>query len=132
IGALAEMETVKAHVTDIDAAKRAMHEIAAEGAMHTVVVHFPRGALALSRGAQILFVPSVSVPAELIVGPNGAGDAFAAGFLYGAHEGWHPQESIWLGHAAAACSLRTAGTTDGVESWRECLALAERWGRRTD
>ena len=35
-----------------------------------------------------LALGSVAVPQSAIVGANGAGDAFAAGMLYGLHEQW--------------------------------------------
>jgi sugar/nucleoside kinase (ribokinase family) len=130
IGALAEMTTVSGGKTDIDACRTACAAILELGSMRLVTVHFPEGAITLARDGSSAFVPSVSVPPEAVVGPNGAGDAFAAGFMYGLHEEWSLEDSLWLGHAAAACSLRTAGTTDGVAGWRECLAVAESWGRR--
>lgn len=130
IGALSEIVTVPYGKTDIEACKIACAAILEQGAMRLVAVHFPEGAIAVTRGRNSVFVPSVAVPPDSIVGPNGAGDAFAAGFMYGLHEAWPLADSLWLGHAAAACSLRTAGTTDGVVGWRECLAVAEAWGRR--
>lgn len=130
IGALAEIATVSAGKTDIDACKDACRAILEHGAMRLIAVHFPEGAITVTREGYSAFVPSVAVPPEAVAGPNGAGDAFAAGFLYGLHQHWALEESLWLGHAAAACSLRTAGTTDGVAGWRECLDIAEAWGRR--
>lgn len=130
IGALSEIVTVPAGKTDIEACKAACAAILEQGTMRLVAVHFPEGAIAVTRDGISAFVPSVAVPPDSIVGPNGAGDAFAAGFMYGLHEAWPFADSLWLGHAAAACSLRTAGTTDGVVGWRECLAVAEAWGRR--
>jgi sugar/nucleoside kinase (ribokinase family) len=130
IGALAEMKTVADGETDIEACHKAASQVLSQGSMWLVAVHFPLGAIALTREGDRLFVPSVTVPPEAIVGPNGAGDAFAAGVLYGLHQSWAIEDSLWLGHAAAACSLRSAGTTDGVEPWRDCLAIAERWGKR--
>ncbi|MFB2550454.1 carbohydrate kinase family protein [Ensifer soli] len=131
IGALAEIETVKGGRTDLDAVRQAAREVLLRGAMRLVTVHFPSGAVTVTRDGQVAFVPSVAVPPEAVAGPNGAGDAFAAGFLYGLHESWALEDAIWLGHAAAACSLRTTGTTDGVEAWQTCLSIAERWGRRS-
>jgi sugar/nucleoside kinase (ribokinase family) len=130
IGALAEMTTVSGGKTDIESCKAACAAILEQGAMRLVTVHFPEGAITVTRDGTSVFVSSVSVPHAAVVGPNGAGDAFAAGFMYGLHEHWSLEDSLWLGHAAAACSLRTAGTTDGVMGWRECLAVAEGWGRR--
>jgi sugar/nucleoside kinase (ribokinase family) len=130
IGALAEMATCRDGKTDIEACEAACRAMLEQGAMRLVTIHFPEGAITVPRGGTAVFVPSAKVPAEAIVGPNGAGDAFAAGFMYGLHENWPIEDSLWLGHAAAACSLRTAGTTDGIVGWRECLAVAEAWGRR--
>lgn len=130
IGAIAEIQTVKDGRTDVDACEKAARDALTRGAMWLVVIHFPTGALAVPREGRSVFVPSVSVPQEAIAGPNGAGDAFAAGFCYGLHEKWPIADALWMGHAAAAASLRSIGTTDGVEDWRTCLELAKRWGRR--
>ncbi|GAB5373563.1 MAG: carbohydrate kinase family protein [Acuticoccus sp.] len=100
------------------------------GAMGLVVVHFPEGAVAVARDGTIWREPSLAVPAAEVVGPNGVGDAFAAGVIYGLHEDWEVARCLRLGHAAAAMSLRSVGTTDSVESWQACLAQAERWGTR--
>ena len=73
---------------------------------------------------------SVAMPASAIAGVNGAGDAFAAGMLYGWHEGWGVERSLRLGHACAAASMREVSTTTGVAPVAECLALAEKYGHR--
>ena len=90
----------------------------------------PGGALALGRDGDLIRQPSLRVPPEEIVGANGAGDAFAAGFLYGFHEGWPAADCLTLGHASAGASLRGISTTGTVETWQACLALAEQWGAR--
>ncbi len=102
----------------------------AMGAMRLVVTHFPEGAIVLPRGEEPTFVPSVDVPPEKVVGANGAGDAFAAGLLYGIHEGWPLDRSVRLAHASAATSLRSLGTTTAVTRIDDCLALADKWGWR--
>jgi sugar/nucleoside kinase (ribokinase family) len=132
IGALAGMSTGGEGRTDIAACRHAARKVLDAGAMDLVVVHFPAGAVALTRSGEMLAKPSVRVPAEEIAGANGAGDAFAAGMLYAVLEGWTLADALVLAHAAAAASLRRVGTTDGVLGWRECLALAERWGWRQD
>ena len=128
IGAIAGEKTVTPHGADPEACLRAARRVLAEGAMQIVVVHFPRGALALTRAGEPARKPSFRVPASEIVGANGAGDAFAAGFLYGFHEGWTLEQSLALGHAAAGASLRGISTTGTVETWQRCLELATAWG----
>jgi len=120
------------HEGDVDLATcwEAARTVFAQGAMQFLAVHFPGGAIALTRDGDEIHKPSVAVPSEAVVGANGAGDAFAAGVLYGLHEEWSPGEAIALGHAAAATSIRSLGTTDAVESWRQCLEIASEWGWR--
>ncbi len=90
----------------------------------------PPGASLRFATATVISRPSVQVPASEIAGANGAGDAFAAGFVYGFHEGWGADEALTLAHAVAAASLREISTTASVEPWSSCLALAETWGWR--
>ncbi len=130
IGALASMETRSKEDADPRACAEAAMRVLDKGAMDIVAVHAPVGALAITRGSAPVLVPSFAIPESEIAGPNGAGDAFAAGFLYGVHEGWGLDEALRLGHAAAACSLRSPGTTDGVIAWRACLETARGWGER--
>ncbi|WP_249158142.1 carbohydrate kinase family protein [Bradyrhizobium jicamae] len=132
VGALAGMATESEGRTNLAACRQAARKVMDAGAMELLVVHFPLGAIALTRSGEMLSKPSVRVPAGEIAGANGAGDAFAAGMLYAVLEGWTLADALTLAHAAAAASLRRVGTTDGVLHWRECLALAERWGWRQD
>ena len=102
------------------------------GSIELIVVHFPSGAIAVTKDGAELRVPSVAIPDNEILGTNGAGDAFAAGILYGLHEDWPLAAIINLAHAAAAASVRSLGTTDAGVSWQECLKLASAWGSRTE
>lgn len=130
IAAIAGITNV--HSTDVDTQGciDAARKVLATGSMKLVVAHFPSGAVAVSHDGEDILKPSVAVPPEAIQGRNGAGDAFAAGLLYGLHQDWEVVASIELGHAAAAASVRGLGTTDTVISWRECLDLASHWGWR--
>lgn len=130
IGAIGGETTEQAGATDVDACLRAARRVLADGAMRMVVVHFPIGAVVVTRDGDEVRRPSVRVPPGEVVAANGAGDAFASGIVYGWHEGWRLGDSLSLAHAAAAASLRHISTSDAVESWRGCLDLAERWGWR--
>lgn len=129
IGAITGLTTVQDGVTDVEACVRAVQLALAEGPLDLVVAHFPRGAIAATRGG-VVRQSSVNVPPDAIAAANGAGDAFAAGTLYAVHQGWGVSESLELGCATAAASLRALSTTGSVASWQECLDLARRWGFR--
>lgn len=130
IGALADMPVQADGVTDRQSVAAAACAVLDRGAMALVCVHFPQGAVLITRDGAELFQPSVAVPDAARKGANGAGDAFAAGFHYGLHEGWSAPDCLRLGHAAAAASLRDPGTYTAVGRVAECLALAQRWGWR--
>ena len=130
IGAIAGEPTSLEGRTDPEACIRAVRRVLEQGAMRLVVVHFPMGAIALARGGEPVRHPSVRVPQEAVASANGAGDAFAAGMVYGYLAGWALEDALALAHATAAASLRSFSTTGAVESWRACLELAERWGWR--
>ncbi|MFO1039247.1 MAG: carbohydrate kinase family protein [Geminicoccaceae bacterium] len=131
IGAIAGRTTVVEDESDIEACIEAARTVLSMGVRRLVAVHFPRAGFALTAEGELTFKPSVSVPKEVVVAANGAGDAFAAGLLYGLHESWSLDRSLTLAHASAAASLRSMSTTDTVESWQTCLALADGWGWRT-
>ncbi len=131
IGALAGLPTVSHGVTDEGLCEAAARKVLDGGAMELVVVHWPKLAIAVTRDGTVARKASVSIPAELVVGANGAGDAFAAGMIYGVHEDWPLEKSLALAHATAACSLRSVTTSGSVVGWQETLRLADTWGWRT-
>jgi sugar/nucleoside kinase (ribokinase family) len=130
IGGITGSPTVSGGHTDFAACLAAARLALAQGPLQLVAVHFPRGAIVVTRDDTVLTRPSVNVPVSEIKGANGAGDAFAAGLLYGLHENWPLADAVALAHATAAASLRRISTTGAVESWRQCLALAAAWGWR--
>jgi sugar/nucleoside kinase (ribokinase family) len=130
IGALSGIDTLPGGVTDVGACQRAARQVLENGVMDIVVVHCPVIAIAVTRDGRVFTKPSTQIPRELVAGANGAGDAFAAGMLYGLHEGWSVDNSLTLAHAAAASSLRSLSTTGAVEPWQKCLELADQWGWR--
>jgi sugar/nucleoside kinase (ribokinase family) len=130
IGALAGINTLPGGITDVTACQRAARHVLENGAMEIVVVHCPVIAIAVTRNGKVFTKPSTEIPRELVAGANGAGDAFAAGMLYGVHEGWSVDDALTLAHASAAASLRSLSTTGAVEPWHKCLELANTWGWR--
>ena len=101
------------------------------GVKEWIVIHHPDGVWASHLDGRQLFQPSLLLPQEKIVGANGAGDALAAGVLWGVHEGWDMEKSLNLGVCAAAASLSHVTCSDGVVPHEDCLALAATYGYRS-
>lgn len=116
----------------IDIAYQAADYILNAGVRRWVIIHFPKGAIALNKSGEKIFQPSVKMPAEKIKGSVGAGDAFAAGVLAGVHEDWTMAKSLLLGVNVAAASLMDASSSESIVSWQECLRLGEDAGYNED
>jgi sugar/nucleoside kinase (ribokinase family) len=101
-----------------------------KGVHDVAVIHYPAGAVAARRGGATVFHASVDVPVDTIISSNGAGDAFAAGFILGLHEDWPLDQALALGHASAAASLSAASTFEGIVPSQACLEQAKAWGWR--
>ena len=114
--------------TDIQSCLSNAQHVLDRGAMELVIVHFPIGAVAVTKSGERAITSSVNLPTAEIVGPNGAGDAFAAGSLYGLHQGWTLMRTLELAHASAAISMRHIGTTDAMTDWQTCLQIASQYG----
>ena len=89
------------------------------GVASAVIVHTPELALWLAVEGQFLVRP---VPVTGIVNPVGAGDAFAAGVIWGIAQAWTPEQAMQLGHRAAAASMLGATATGTIPTLVELLA----------
>jgi sugar/nucleoside kinase (ribokinase family) len=95
-----------------------------------VVVHTAEGAAAARQGEYAVWQPSLNVPRNEVVGTNGAGDAFAAGYLAAVHDDLPIQRCLERGVMVAAASLLSATPSQSVGNLKSCAALAKRWGFR--
>jgi len=125
MGAIAQQPTLKNGATDVQQCLEAAKSVLAQGSMQVVVVHYPAGAICVSRGGDVLVTESLKVPQTLIKSAVGAGDAFVSGMLYALHEHWQLPAAMELAHSAAAASLRSLTTTGSVESVNSCLQFAQ-------
>ena len=115
-----------------ESAYRAAEQILSMGVQKWVIIHFPKGVIALNKDGEKLYQPSVKMPVEMIKGSVGAGDAFASGVLAGIHEDWTMSESLRLGVCAAASSLMHASSSESILPWQECLKLGVDIGYNED
>lgn len=105
-------------------------KIIESGVREWVVIHYPEGAFARHASGEEAIHGSVSLPPNYIKGAAGAGDAFAAGTLFGLHDGLPIQECLRIAVCAAASNLAHPTCTGGILSLAECLQLGESFGFR--
>lgn len=125
---LSGITMAKGSRVDVDAVVRAARSILEMGVNRLVTIHFPAGALALDVDNKCFRQGSVPVPSQQIKGTVGAGDAFAAGLLYGLHENWPVPECLKLAVCVAASSLYDTSTSGSILPMDECLALGQELG----
>lgn len=112
-----ELEALRIAELKGDDAKHAEETMAAIRTTPHVVTYGKNGAT-LFTGSQNIQAPTTAV--AKVVDSTGAGDAFAAGFLYGYIYGRNPQASLNLGHKLAAATIQQVGARlpDGFDLLR--------------
>jgi sugar/nucleoside kinase (ribokinase family) len=127
-GRITGIDLVEDGKVSIAKAKQASKMLLEAGVREWVLLHFPQGALASHRDGSIVFQPSLSLPHEKILGAAGAGDAFAAGVLYGLHEDQDILKALKLGVCAAGASLFHPSCSDGLTDSESVLAMEKQFG----
>jgi sugar/nucleoside kinase (ribokinase family) len=118
----------RAGALDRRAVEQAARTLVGHGVRQWTILHFPEGVCACSRDGRIVWQPSVRVPSSMIAGQVGAGDALAAGVLYGVHEQWTMERSLELGVCSAAVSLLHATSSESLRPAAQCLEFGRSQG----
>lgn len=121
------LKTVPVNVGAVCDVARALLE---RGVKRQVVIHFEAGAVVADRSGEVSLQASLDLPPGFIIGATGAGDAFAAGYLHGIHEGMSTADSLTLAVCSAAACLTQPSPSGGLRPVAECLRLAEEHGFR--
>lgn len=116
---------------DVEACKQVARQLLQHGVQQQVVIHFVEGAVLADKHGEVIVQGSLNLPDGFIAGATGAGDAFAAGYLYAFHEGWSNHQRLQLAVCAAAACLTHATPSLGLQPVQECLKLGERYGYRS-
>lgn len=108
-----------------DRMPEACRALLAMGVGEWAVVHAAEAACGVSRAGEVVKRASWRVPDGFIVSSVGAGDAFAAGIVYAAHQGWGLARAVEVAGAVAAWSLSGAGACDAMRPLAEILRAME-------
>ena len=115
---------------DWEAAGRACRRLRELGVRQVAAIHFPEGAVAVDEAGTLHAQPSVRWPEVAHRERGGAGDAFAAGLVYGLHEGWTVARGLRLAVRVAAVCLGSLDTNGAIGTWQACEAETARYGYR--
>ena len=128
--AISEVEIRPGGVLDWEAAGRACRTLREMGVRQVAAIHFPEGAVAVDAEGELHAQASVRWPEARIVSAVGAGDAFAAGLVYGLHEGWPVARGLELAVSVAAVCLESLDTNATIGTWQACEAETAPYGYR--
>ena len=115
--------------TKVDATARGLEKaalsIAELGCPGYVVLHCSAGACVANAEKVMAIQASVNLPQSFIKGATGAGDAFAAGFLFAFHNKQTLESCFELAVCCAASSLQDVTSSAGVKTAKGCLELGK-------
>ena len=112
----------------LEAIAGAAHQILDLGVRREVVIHFAEGAVSCNAETGTHTHGSVCLPDDFNRGSVGAGDAFAAGYLWAVHEGVQSEERLRWAVCCAAMSLSHPAPSNGMKPLGDCLALGDQNG----
>ena len=113
------------HPENMEKALRALKEL---GVAAWAVIHCPELGCGLDENGRFFTRRSLVLPDGYIKGTVGAGDAFCAGVLYAASQGWDMAGALKLAVCTAAASLGEVSASDGVKTVEEVLKLWKLYG----
>ncbi len=131
ISKLTGIEICEDGKVQLEKAKVALDKIIDMGVNDFVFLHFPEAAIACDANKVKTVCPAVDVPANVIKGSAGAGDAFAAGILLGIHENCPIHDCLKLGVCAGAASLFDVSCSDGLKSIENVKSIEAKFGLKT-
>lgn len=110
--------------------KSAMRKMVDCGVKDKVIVHSKKVSFILNAlTGEFTQIASLDIPKQEIKGSVGAGDAFCSGCLYGIYNEFGDRQILEFASAAAACSLFSQNSVDGMKTKAEIIKLSEKYNR---
>ena len=111
--------------------RKTMQHFLELGVREKVNVHSCEAGFMFDKSGEFVMVPSLELPKGYIKGSVGAGDAFAAGCLYGIYKGWDNKRILEFASGASACNLAATDSVSGMRSADEIDKICNKFKRRT-
>lgn len=110
--------------------RKAMEGFLEYGVREKVIVHSPEAGFLMDKEGNFTCIPSLKLPEGFIKGTCGAGDAFAAGSLYGLYQDYDASHLLAFAAATAACSLAGSDAYSAIPSFQEIEEMSNRFERQ--
>lgn len=96
----------------IGSIEQTINELLSEGLKNIVLKSGDKGCTIYSKNG----TESFGAYKSTVIDTTGAGDCFAAGFIYGLYKNMSLRECALMGNATASCCVECVGATEGVDS----------------
>ena len=116
---------------NVENIKKTMFHFLELGVREKVIVHAAEAGFMADKNGEFTEVSSLKLPEGYIKGSVGAGDAFAAGCLYGLYKDWDDKRILEFASAAAACNLSGADSISGMKPVKEIEEMSKKYPRRS-
>jgi sugar/nucleoside kinase (ribokinase family) len=111
--------------------EKALQYVLLIGAKKGIFCHFHQGCIYAHADGSRYLQASVRVPSSMVLGSAGAGDAFAAGVLFGLHAEEDISTCLQMGVCSAASSLLSSTCSMSVMPMTQALAWGQTLGFNT-
>lgn len=115
------------HVENI---KKTLEQFMAYGVKEKAIIHCKQAGFLMNSAGEFVTVPSLNIPRDYIKGNVGAGDAFAAGCLYGLYHGFDDEKLLRFASCASAANLSAPDSVSGMKSAAELEKIENMFDRR--
>ncbi len=115
---------------NVENIKRTLEKFMEYGVQEKAIIHCKEAGFMMNSAGEFICVPSLIVPKEYIKGNVGAGDAFAAGCLYGLYEGYDDKRVLEFASCAAVANLSAPDAISGMKSKKELEKLETLFERK--
>lgn len=115
---------------NIDNIKKTLALFMEYGVKEKAIIHCRDAGFMMTAEGEFIMVPSLEIPKSYIKGSVGAGDAFAAGCLYGIYKGMDNQRILEFASACSAANLSQPDAVSGLRSAKEIEELERSFERK--
>ncbi len=108
---------------DGDNIRRSMELMLELGVSDRVIIHSSECGFMLTKDGRWFVSPSMKIPADMIVGTCGAGDAYCGACLYALYNDYADEEILPFAASAALCNLLAADSVSGMKGKDEIMKI---------